>query len=113
MKLCNENTHTDRIDVSFEIALNEYGIVRNPKTNDTVFCLNPTPGYEKEYAYQYTNFDISYTDVKEVLKETEEGYFSYIGSDRETALRELHGNCLAHHIFSLNQYNGYFSPFTY
>ena len=114
MQKCNEQTHTDRMDVSFDISLHEYGIVRNPITNDTVFCLNPTDDFpEDDYKYEYSNFNISIENVEEALEESEDGFFDYIGQNRIDIINELHNSDLSHLIFSLNQYNGYFDPNSY
>ena len=115
MNPCNENTHTDRIDVTFDIALYEYGIVRNPKNNDTVFCLTTTNDFldDDDDDHEYSNYDISFDDVLDALKEAGKGYFSFIGSDLDTELKALDNNHLAIHIYSLNQYNGCFAPSIY
>ena len=117
MKDCNENTHTDRMDVSFEISLYEYGIVRNPLTNDTVFFLDTVDNYEisehgenDDTENMCSSFDISIDDVREALADAESGYFHFIGSDREREIKNLDNNNLSLHIFSLNQYNGHFDP---
>jgi hypothetical protein len=115
MTPCNEDTHTDRMDVDFDISLHEYGIVRNPINNDTVFCLNPTNEFpeDDQHPHEYSNFNISIEDVEEALEEAEDQFFSFIGSDRKTEMKELSNNSLAFTIRSLNQYNGYFDPNTY
>lgn len=116
MQNCNENTHTDRLDADFDISLHEYGIVRNPITNDTVFCLNPTDDFPPDnYEYQYSNFDITPDDVIEALNEAEPGFFSFIGSDLKTELERIKQDdtVLSYVIYSLNQYNGHFNPLYY
>ncbi len=114
---CNENTHTDRTDVSFEIALHEYGLVRNPDNNDTVFCLNTVGDLSadsfEDHEFKYSNFDISLQDVKEALEEASPGYFSFIGSTKKKEIEKLDNDYLSIHIFSLNQYSGVFDPHTY
>jgi hypothetical protein len=108
-----ESTHTDRVDVTLEISLNEYGLVRNPNDNDTIFCLNPTDDYmhPPEHEYEYRHVDISLDDVREALEEASEGFFSFIGSSRSNEISTLNNESLTHHIMSLNMYNGYFSPY--
>ena len=111
-------THTDTVDASIEISLHEYGLARNPKTHETVFCVNPSSEYENgdvfqdmtvwEFKYRYD--EISLDDVIEALHDAGPGYFSFIGSDLETELSELDNDFLSHHIMSLNMYNGHFTP---
>jgi len=108
----NENIYTDTMDVNFNISLHEYGIVRNPTTGDTVFCLNPSDNYEMdEQEYNYNSNTISFDDVKDAINEASDGYFSYIGCEKHEAIERLNNNFLTSDIFSLNQYNGHFSPF--
>ncbi len=111
----NENTHTDTMDVDFDISLNEYGIARNPDNGDTVFCLNPDDNYEmnENPNYQYRHLNISLQDVKDALNDASDGFFDFIGSDLNTELDNLDNDFLSHMILSLNQYNGHFSPFNY
>lgn len=106
-----EDIYTDRTDVTFEIALHECGIVRNPDNDDTMFCINVTDGHDPEYDYKYSHQDISLEDVKEALEEAPNGYFSFIGSDRDTEINGLDNKFLALHIFSLNQWAGVFNPY--
>lgn len=107
-----EKNYTDRVDCTLDISLHEYGLVRNPKTTDTLFCLNPVDNYEMEenFEYKYDNLSISKKDVIEALIEIEKGYFSFIGSDLATELETIDNNELAHTISSLNSYNGKFYP---
>ena len=104
---------SDRVDVTTTIALYEYGIIRNPKTDKCIICSNThqlnhgqlgeTP-IKPEIRTEYITFD----DVKEGLEEINEGYFDYIGSDKKTELDELNNNYLTQHIISLDQYGGIF-----
>lgn len=107
-KFCiNEKFYGDRVDVTFEISLYEYGVVRNPKTNKTIIGVNT------DNTGMYTNFDFTYVtleDVKEHLEEIEESYFSYIGVDnKEKHISNLDNNNLAHEIHSINQYDSWFN----
>ena len=107
-----ENNYTDRVDCTLDISLHEYGLIRNPETTDTLFCLNPVDNYEMEenFKYKYDTLSISKKDVIEALIEIEEGYFSFIGSDLATELESLDNDNLSHTISSLNMYNGKFYP---
>ena len=107
---------TDRVDANDKISLYEYGILRNPETNKTVFCINT-----HELNADFGEIDrkvkprikisyISLDDVIEALEDVEEGYFSFIGSDRKTELEEISDEYLTIHILSLNMYNGWFDP---
>lgn len=114
MKQLNEYRHrgyTDRVDVTFDISLHEYGLIRNPKTTETIFCINPTNDFpDDDYEYEYTSNPISVEDVRDALQEAGDGYFSFVGSDLETELTNLSNEWLTTHIMSLNMYNGAFDP---
>lgn len=108
---------TDRTDVNAEISLFDQGCIRNSETNKTLF---PQVSYDGLYIVpsEDDDFDINdirinidyitFEDVKEELKTVDEGYFSFIGSDRQTELALLDNNYLSNHIQSLNMYNGCF-----
>jgi hypothetical protein len=106
---------TDRIDYNTKISLYEYKIIRNPKTDKCVICTNtyeldtsfgdmmddsPKPKVRVEY--------ISFDDVHEALEDVDDGYFDFIGSTRKKELELLDNDYLTQHIFSINQYDGYF-----
>jgi len=109
--------YTDRVDADFDTSLYECGLVRNPKTNKVIFCIN----YFEVCEYGMTWEDgvpvpimdttfISWSDVWDALNEVEDGYYSFIGSDKETELKNLNAKYLTGHIQSLNMYNGHFDP---
>ena len=102
----NEAGYTDRVDVTFIVSLFEYGIVRNPKNDKTII------GVKIDDAGNFTNFKwtyISLADIKEYLQEhAKDGYYSFIGSDKETELSNLSNDNLAIHIQSINSYDGWF-----
>ena len=105
----NMKNFTDRVDVTLDISLHEYGIVRNPKTNKTIFCDNVTSDFPpKGYEYTYTIDFINVDEVAGALMDMDDGYFSFIGSDLDTELDSLNNDCLAHHIMSMNMYDGHF-----
>jgi len=105
------DAYTDRVDVSMEISLFEYGIIRNPETNECIFSRflsneEPDDDYEIELNY----IDVSLTDVRDYLiEDTCQGFFSYIGSDLKTELERLDNNNLAPIINSINSYDGWFN----
>ena len=120
IKGLNRNNYVDRVDVDFDISLYEYGLVRNPKTNHVIFCINyydveeygmtwknglPVPMYQDTY--------ITWSNVWDALEEASNGYYNFIGSDKETEQVNLEKNYLTRHILSLNMYNGWFSPTKY
>ena len=101
---------TDCIDATPVIALFEYGYLRNPATDRILICLNPS---SKEHTKKnppvmwFTH--ISYDEVFDALFDADDGFYSFIGSDRKTELRELHNDHLTHMIHSLNAWSGDFS----
>ena len=99
---------TDRVDVTFEISLLEYGIIRNPKTCETVFCHN---SYQTPEDLKDADLDcqiITVDEVRDVLESQGDGFFSFIGSDKETEINSLDNNHLANIISSLDSYGGVF-----
>jgi len=108
------NDYTDRVDVSIEISLLDYGIIRNPQSEDTIFCLTTDGEYmpndtDNLKSIELKHISISKEQVIDELTESESGFFSYIGSDRATELNNLDNNNLTPIIFSLNQYSGNFN----
>ena len=105
LKALDEKGYTDGVDVDTETTLYEYGVIRNPETNDVLYC--------KDFSHEGGQiiFDwstIGMDDVKDALQEAEGGFFSFIGSDLEIELTNLSNDYLANIISSLNQYNGHF-----
>jgi len=105
-----EEDFTDRTDATFEIALYEYGLVRNPKTGETAFCINTTDDFKEDYEYEIVTMEISAREIQEALEEISDGYFDFIGSDRKTELKNIDNEYLTHHIRAMNMYNGWFDP---
>ena len=106
------DAYTDRVDVTIEISLLEYGIIRNPKTNECIFCITRTCEWEMEdddKSIELQHRDISIDDMKEYLEEwASDGFFSFIGSDKQKELDQLDNN-FAHLIQSITMYDGYFT----
>ena len=102
----NQEEFTDRVDADFDTSLYEYGVVRNPKNDMTLIGRNPgDDGLYTDYAVMY----ISIEDVKEVLEEMEEGFYSFIGEPKEEVLARLSNDLLAINIMDINMYNGWWS----
>jgi hypothetical protein len=103
------DVYTDRVDVTMEISLFEYGIIRNPETNECLFCTlytNEEP--EDNQLVQLKSCDVSVSDVRDYLiDESSKGFFTYIGSDLKTELERLDNNNLAHIINTINAYDGW------
>ena len=114
IKELEKNGYTDGVDISIEISFFEYGIIRNPKTNKVLYrSLRPyclTDGVDI-FGYDWTNVEIN--DVIEALEEIENGFYDYIGSDKETELKHLDNEDLSYIISSINNYNGYFNDSLY
>lgn len=98
---------SDRVDSSFEISFFEYGIVRDPKTGLTLYLDNYSdtgkPNYVLDWSY------ISVEDVIEALSEMPQGYFDYIGQEKEEVIDNVRRwpRDLANDIHSINSYNSY------
>jgi len=106
------DNYTDRVDVSIEISLLEYGILRDPETNECLFC-RMTDNWEMtndDDEIILKSCDVSVSDVRDYLiDQTSRGFFSYIGSDLQTELDRLDNNYLAPIINSINSYDGWFN----
>ena len=102
----NERAYTDRMDVSLEISLYDYGVIRNPKSNRTIMGIGVNSNCE------YNEFDFTYigmAEVKSHLEEIEDSFFSFVGADsKEQYINELDNECLSHVIHSINMYDGHF-----
>ena len=105
--------YTDSIDVTTTISLYEYGYIRNPKTGKTICCLNAGLEHNKDNPPIIKTTFISLEDVEEAIEEAPNGYFSFIGSDKETELKELNNEYLTWHIMTLNMYHGAFDYIFY
>lgn len=107
------DNYTDRVDVSIEISLLEYGILRDPETNECLFCIPISDNWEMEdddKSIVLKSHEVSVSDVRDYLiDESSKGFFSFIGSSLEKELERLDNNDLAHIIHSINQYDGWFN----
>ena len=104
------NSYDDRMDVSPEISLFEYGILRQSKTGKVLFW-NKTLEHEKiEKSGYVTVSNISLGDVIECLKGMDVDFFTFIGStyDKEIKRFEENPDMLSNIIYSINQWNGWF-----
>ena len=111
-KLCNKLDklgYTDKVDTGTDISLFEYGIIRNPKTHDTIF------GYSDngEICNRFDSFPVSLEDVIAALERAEYGFYSFIDQSKEEVLKGLSNEYLSDIIRSLNSYNGWFYPECY
>jgi hypothetical protein len=101
---------TDKVDVDGKISLYEYGVIRNPKTNKTVICLNAVNDYFYEGIVPKVKVTyISYDDVSEALEEVDDEFYAFIGSTKEIEYNELNNDYLTGIILALNMWNGYFT----
>jgi hypothetical protein len=105
------NAYTDTVDADLTISLFEYTVIRNPKTNECLFCslyTNEEP--DDDQLVNLKSIDVSLEDVRNYLiDESSKGYFSYIGSDLKTELERLDNNHLALSILSIDQWDGWFN----
>ena len=97
---------SDMSDASAEISFMEYGMIRNPKTDQVIYCT-PVDADYKEIMLDWSI--VSIEDVREYLEEdATDGFYSFIGSSKEKELNQLNNNYLAGVIQGINQYDGYF-----
>jgi len=117
------DNYLDRTHVTTTIALYEHGIIRNPKTDKCIVCMNPaSEGHTKDNPPKIKVMHISFDDVKEALEEMPDGYFDFIdrcrrrpgGSQltisgvKETDIKKLNNQYLTGHIISLEIWCGAF-----
>ena len=105
------DAYTDRVDVTMEISLFEYGIIRNPETNECIFnrfLTNEEPYDDQEIELNHVNVSL-YDVTSYLIDDSSQGFFSYIGSDLKTELERLDNDNLAHIINSINSYDGWFN----
>lgn len=101
----NEEEYTDRVDADFDISLYEYGVVRNPQNDQTLIGIKPSDdGLYTDYAVTYISLD----DIKEVIENMEDGFFTYIDQPKEEILEILNNDHIAPYIQYVDSYNGYF-----
>jgi len=97
---------SDRVDVNTVISLYDYGLIRNPKTDKTIVCINSGEEHTKKNPPKIKVTWIDLETVKEHLEDISEGFFDFIGSDRQTEIDALDYCSLTHIISSLDSYNG-------
>ncbi len=108
MKSNIENIFTDTVDIDFRVSFFEYGIARNPKNNFVIYSLlGATEETINNYSYDYTIVRIE--EIIVAINDIEQGFFDYIGQEKEACLKELSNNYLSYWILSLNSYNGIFN----
>lgn len=106
---------TDGVDISPEISLYEYGVLRRPSDGLTIFGF---PSNE-DHIYNFDKFDymhVSLEEVEEELKEKGKEYFSFIGveeKEKKDYIQNLKNNCLSSEISSLNAYCDSFTESCY
>jgi len=101
-----EKRFDDRTDATLEISLLEYGILRDSKTGYTIFA-HPKAWKEdsedyRDYIYDWTEIDIE--QVKEILNDISEGFFSFVGIEKAEYLKMLDNNYLASVIQDIKSY---------
>lgn len=93
-------------DVSADVSLGDYGFLWNPETNKAISTL---PGYYWEDEDPKFHIDhITVDQVREALQEIEDGFFDFIGSNRENELDNLDKNNVPYYVESIEQYSGLF-----
>ena len=102
-ELLEKKGYFDGVDVSTDISLYDYGLIRNKDTNSVVFCISPEMGYP-DFKFDITT--VSKEEIENDLKEIEAGYFSFIGSTLEQELQYIENGHIANTIQSINMYNG-------
>lgn len=96
---------TDKVDVNTVISLHEYGVIRDPETEQTVMMVH---NMARDRMVAYSDY-ISDRDVFDAIMDAPPGFFDYMGQSKEDMLEEVDNCHLAHFIMSLNSYCGEFN----
>jgi hypothetical protein len=102
---------TDGLDASFEISLFEYGILYNPNSEYVIYTTPKSEASEgstdpSDYAFDYTR--VSVGELREVLDDLDEGFFSFTGQSRDLMNQMIDQAAVATVIHDVNSWNGYF-----
>ena len=97
--------YTDTVDVSPEISLGDYGLMRNPRTGRVQYAL-PCDDKQTTFVLDWTIVDLD--DAKEFLENAPDGFFSFVGLSKEDYTANLDEQYLSGLIQDANMYNGYF-----
>ena len=101
---------SDRMDASYQESLYEYGIIRNPETNKTIFCINRSQWFDKENKPKITVQWISKEDVIDGLREMDNRFWKWLGVDEndiEDTIDNIDNEYLSIWIFNLNVWCGW------
>ena len=89
------NECTDRVDDNIEISLIEYGILRNPETNECLFLLNYNQSSglpDDDHKMILKSNEVDVEEIREYLtNQAKPEFFRFIGSDLETELKLKQG----------------------
>ena len=103
---------TDGTDVDIATSLFEYGILRNPQTDLTIFGVPSDDGPDdfthSKFGYNY----VSVEDVRETLMDVDDGFYTSIGVGRDEMLRNLGNGHVASAIYDIDAYDGSFNDST-
>jgi len=100
----NEHGFTDGTDASPVESLVEYGLLRNPTTGFVVYAVPADVSEITTLDWTIIHID----DVKDYLQDAPNGFYGFLGSDRQTEIARLDNKYLAGIIFAANQYTGEF-----
>ena len=103
VKLLEAKGYWDRCDET-GVSLFEYGVIRNPSNNHTIYCCKDPRG-RLFFDWGIVRID----DVKEALDQVEEDFFEGIFTSRDEYLKELYPDDLASSIHDINSHNSYFN----
>jgi len=92
------------IDANINESLFEYGVIRNPSNNHTIFCN----GYEEDARFRH--FEISVEDVMDDLeKYTDKGFYDTNGTSEEEYKKGINNEYLVNAIRDLESYYGIYT----
>ena len=76
--LIDKKNFEDTVDVSIEISLFEYGIIRKKSDGFTLLC---TADSTRPFSFGVTT--IQDDDIRNAIQEMEEGFYSYIDTNKD------------------------------
>ena len=109
LELLEAKGYTDTVDASLEISLYEYGIARNPKTGDVVYCQNPENWGDDKIPPSFDWTSARVKEVKEEVKQLRDGFFEFVGTPKKEYLKWIRNANLSNVLQDVNGWNGLFN----
>jgi len=109
-EVLDEKGYSDRPDVSADISLYEYLMMRNPDNDVVVYAEykeDDETNDDRHFGWSVIGLD----DVIEFLLDADDGFFSFVGSTKAKEIKSiiLYPRGLENTINAANSWNGWFN----